>query len=74
MKQTIQYVVDDRGNKMSVIVPFQEWKILNNHYQKLQAKYSVLMGIEESLKEIKQASKEGRKLQTLTDFLYENGS
>jgi hypothetical protein len=69
----IQYITDNRGNKMSAVVPFQEWESLTEQYRKLQTKINVLLGIQDSLKEIKQAKWKGEKLQTLDAFLNESG-
>ncbi len=68
----IQYVVDNTGSKISVILPFMEWEKLNLEYQKLQKKMEIMLGIQSSMMEIKEAKKTGVKLQTLTDFLDEN--
>lgn len=52
-----------------MLVPIQVWEDLNANYQKLQKKLDVLQNIQDGLKEVKQARKSGRKLQTLKDFL-----
>jgi hypothetical protein len=72
MKQ-VQYIVDSMGNRTSAIVPLHDWEILTEQYHKLQAKINVLLGIQDSMKEIKQAKHKGEKLQTLDEFLYESG-
>ena len=72
MIANIQYVIDNSGNKTSVILPFSEWKKLNANYQKLKNKLDILQGIQDSMEEIKDAKRKGNKLQTLTDFLDEN--
>lgn len=69
MSDALQYVVDESGNKSSVLVPLKVWEDLNTNYQKLQAKLEVLNGINEGLNEVRQAKKTGRKLQTLKEFL-----
>jgi hypothetical protein len=72
MKNTMQYIVDDRGNKTSVIVPFDKWEKMNEDYHKLQNKLKVFVAIQEGLREIKASKRQGDKLQTLSDFLNES--
>jgi hypothetical protein len=74
MKNTIQYIVDNKGVKVSVIVPFDRWERLNEDYLKLQNKLKVFDSIREGLSEIKEAKKSGNKLQSLTEFLNESNS
>ncbi len=74
MITNIQYVVDNSGNKISVILPFIEWEQLNSKYQKLQNKLEILQGIQDSMTEIRETKKTDEKLQTLTNFLDESRS
>ena len=74
MRNVIQYIVDKKGIKTSVIVPFDKWKKLNEDYLKLQNKLEVYAAIQEGLSEIKASKKQGDKLRTLSDFLNENHS
>jgi hypothetical protein len=74
MKDTMQYIVDSKGVKTSVIVPCDRWERINTDYQKLQNKLKVLLAIQEGIGEIKIAQKQGVKLQTLSDFLNESNS
>ncbi len=68
----IQYIVDNSGSKISVILPFAEWEKLNTEYQKLKNKLEIMTGIQKSMNEIRRAKKTGAKLQTLTDFIDES--
>ena len=45
MKAHTQYVSDNQGNPVSVIVPFEEWQAFNERYKKLSRKLKVLSGI-----------------------------
>ncbi len=72
MATPIQFIIDNEGHKKSVIVPYKQWEELNQRYEKLNNKVQVLTGIQEAMKEVAQARKTGKKLQTLTDFLNEN--
>ena len=69
--ETVKYIVDDKGNKSSVIVPFKRWRKLNDDYQKLLKKMEVFDNIRHGMQEIKRAKKTGIKLQPLNDFLDE---
>ena len=72
MATSVQFVIDNKGHKKSVIVPYKEWEELNQKYEKLNNKVQILTGIQDALKEVDQAKKTGKKLPTLTDFLNEN--
>ncbi len=74
MRSTLKYIVDNRGVKTSVIVPYEKWEKINEDYHKLQNKLKVFLAIQEGLGEIKTAKKQGSKLQTLSDFLNESNS
>ena len=74
MANTLKYMVDEKGDKTSVLVPLKTWEKINNDYTKLQNKLKVLTGIKDAFIEVKEAKKTGRKLQTLKDFLRESNS
>ena len=69
MPSALKYIIDDSGQKTSVLVPIKVWEDLTSNYQKLQKKLFVFNSIQEGLKEVKTAKKPGKKLQTLKDFL-----
>lgn len=69
MPDTIQYIVDKRGQKTAVLVPVKVWESLNENYQKLQNKLTVFSSIRDGLKEVRRAKETGRNLSTLKDFL-----
>lgn len=69
MAGALKYIVDDNGNKTSVLVPVKVWEDLNTNYKRLQAKLAVLGGLREGLAEVKKSKKSGRELQTLKGFL-----
>lgn len=69
MAGALKYIVDDSGNKTSVLVPVKVWEDLNNNYAKLQSKLIILSGIGDGLTEVERAKRSGKKLQTLKDFL-----
>ena len=67
----MQYILNEKGQKTSVLVPYKDWEKLNSNLSKLQKKLDIMIGIAEGLKEIKSAKKNGRKLKTLTEVLDE---
>jgi len=71
MTNHIQYLIDEKGKKTSVVVPFSDWEKLNSKYEKLINKMEILMSVKEGILEVKRAKKNGQKLQSLTDFLNE---
>ena len=74
MSSAIKYMVDDKGQKTSVLVPLKTLTKINEDYKRLQNKFKVFSGINNALKEVKAANKSGKKLQTLKDFLRESNS
>ncbi len=69
MPGALKYIIDESGQKTSVLVLVKLWEDLNANYQKLQNKITVFSGIQEGLKELSVAKKTGKKLQTLKEFL-----
>ena len=74
MTSALKYMVDENGEKTSVLVPLKTWEKINQDYHKLQNKLNVLTGIKDGLNEVREAKKSGKKLQTLKDFLRESHS
>jgi hypothetical protein len=74
MASALKYMIDEKGDKTSVLVPIKTWKKMNEDYSRLQNKLKVLTGIKNGLKEINEAQRTGRKLQALNDFLRESNS
>ena len=72
MLTEIQYNTDANGNPTSVIVPYQEWKKLNERHAKLKRKVQLLTGLQDAMREVKKARQSGEKLSTLTDFINES--
>ncbi len=69
MPSTLKYIVDQTGQKTSVLVPVKVWDDLNNNYQKLQTKLTIFNSLHNGLQEVKISKNTGRKLQTLKEFL-----
>jgi len=74
MAQPIKYMVDEKGQRTSVLVPLNTWTKINDDFSKLQNKLKVLLGIKSAFNEVKASKKAGKKLQTLKDFLRESNS
>ena len=72
MKNTKQYIVDNRGIKTSVIVPYDEWEKINTDYHKLKNKLEIFLAIQDGMGELKSEQRHSKKLQTLSDFLNES--
>lgn len=71
MAGALKYMVDEKGDKTSVLVPIRTWEKMNMEYTMLQNKVKVFTGIIDGLNEVKNARTSGKKLQTLKDFLRE---
>lgn len=74
MAGALKYMVDENGDKTSVLVPIKTWEKINQGYTKLQNKLKVFTSINEGISEVKEARNSGKKLQTLKDFLRESNS
>jgi hypothetical protein len=74
MAHPVKYMVDEKGQKTSVLVPITTWTKINQDYTKLQHKLKVMLGIKSALNEVTLSKKTGKKLQTLKDFLRESNS
>ena len=74
MSNALKYMIDEKGDRTSVLVPLKTWEKINQEYTKLQKKLKVFTGIKAGLNEVKEARKFGKKLQTLKDFLRESNS
>ncbi len=74
MAGALKYMVDENGDKTSVLVPIRTWEKMTKEFTKLQNKLKVFTDIKEGFLEVKEARKSGKKLQTLKDFLRESNS
>jgi tetrahydromethanopterin S-methyltransferase subunit G len=74
MPNQIQIYVDEKGNKTSVIVPYEDWKKINARLESLQNKLKIFSSVRDGMREVKEARKKGKKLQDLSDFINESRS
>ena len=72
MTGAFKYLIDENGEKTSVLVPIKTWQKINNEYKKLQNKLNVLNGIKNGFAEVKESKRTAKKLQTLKEFLRES--
>ncbi|HEX8370120.1 MAG TPA: hypothetical protein VF604_16350 [Pyrinomonadaceae bacterium] len=74
MTNQIQIYTDEKGNKTSVIVPYEDWEKINARLEILQKKLKIFSSVREGIQEVKEARKKGKKLQDLSDFINESRS
>ena len=74
MAAPLKYMVDENGQKTSVLVPIKTWAKINENYNKLQNKLNFIVGLKGAFQELRSAKKSGKKLQTLKEFLRESNS
>ena len=74
MSGSLKYMIDEKGDKTSVLVPLKTWEKINSDKTKLQNKLKVFTDIKAGLNEVNEAKKSGKKLQTLKNFLRESNS
>jgi phage pi2 protein 07 len=67
----LNYLTDASGNQIAVQIAMEEWLVFQQEYQELQRKLEIMQGIRDALEEVQNARKEGRKLQSLSEFLNE---
>ena len=65
----LKYIINEKGVKIYVLVPLKTRKKINDDYARLKNKLNLFFGIKNGLREIKEAKKTGKKLQTLNDFV-----
>jgi hypothetical protein len=69
MSGQIQIYTDENGNKISVIVPYEDWKKINERLENLQNKLKIFSSVREGIREIGEARKNNKNLQDLADFI-----
>ena len=60
MPNALKYMIDEKGNKTSVLVPLKTWEKINQEYTKFQKKIKVFTGINAGLNKIKEVKKSGK--------------
>ena len=64
MTTPLKYMIDEKGQKTSVLVPIKTWDRINEDYSKLQNKLNFIVDLKDAFQEIQS----GKKLQTLKMF------
>lgn len=44
---TIQYVTDDAGHKLAVLIPFEEWEVISSRLEYLEPNEDTILAMEE---------------------------
>jgi hypothetical protein len=65
----LNYITDATGKQIAVQIAMSDWLLFQKQFQEFKRKLEVLQGIKDALKEVDDAKKEGRELQSLKDFL-----
>lgn len=68
---TINYVVNEKGEKVFVQISLQEWETFLKNYQRLAELALVKESLTNALREIRQVQKGQLKPVTIEEFLYE---
>ncbi len=68
----INYITDSYGKQSAVIIPIDDWKLINDKLIKIQNKLKILTGLKEAVDEVRQAQEGKIELQSFKDFLDEN--
>lgn len=71
MNKSIQYITDATGEQNAVIIPIEEWKKLEDKYNKLKNKLDVLVGLQEAVEEVNAIKRGEKQGQTLEELLNE---
>jgi hypothetical protein len=69
MKNTVQYLTNEAGERTAVVVAYAEWEKMRQQRQHLKQKLAIMQGIQAGFREVKEARRTGRSLPSLRDFL-----
>ena len=68
----IQYLIDDQGNKTSVVLSIEDWRNLSSSLSEVQALEGIVQSVKEGLAEAKRMEGgQASRTQTTEDFLNE---
>ena len=71
MTLQIQYITDEKGEKHAVVIPFKQWEKFELEHRLLVNKMKVMTTVREGIRDVKDSSKNRKKLQSLAEFLNE---
>jgi hypothetical protein len=72
MQMNINYLTDNRGNKVAVQIPFNQWSKLMEDYNRLKQYYDLKEILTESFREIEEIEKGEKSTPSLSEFLNES--
>lgn len=67
----LQYITNDKGKPLSVVIPQKEWEHFQREYNKIKKKLEILLGIENALNEVEMIQSGKKSGKSLTKFLNE---
>ncbi|WKN44442.1 hypothetical protein [Tunicatimonas pelagia] len=71
MESEVKYLTDEKGKRMAVQVPYEDWKLLTQENEKLKQLLRVKSDLQEAFQEVK-AHQDGKKeLKSLDQLLDE---
>jgi len=69
---SLQYITNEEGKQVAVVVPIEEWEKLKSKHEKLANTLEVMSGLQDALQEVQDIREEKRnKGRTLGEFLNE---
>ena len=71
MNGNIEYLIDSKGHKKSVVIPYKEWQMLEKQRNILENKLRFIEELQNSVNEVKDVLKGKRKAKPMADFLNE---
>lgn len=74
LAEDLRYAVIIEKRKQEPTVSLDDWTQLNKRLRTLQNKLDIVISIQTGIKEVKEARKSKRKLQTLSEFINESRS
>lgn len=69
MPSHIQYLIDEKGSKTAVQIPFEEWLRFFEEYQYFKQYATLKQGLEDAFQEIKSIENGNQSHVTLEEFL-----
>ena len=73
MKNTVQYLTNEAGERTAVVVAYAEWEKLQRRQQRLRQKLQIMQGVRTGFQEVKEARRAGQPLPSLRAFLDDAG-
>lgn len=67
----LEYITDVTGKHKAVVIPNKEWQQYTKEYEKLKKKLSILMGVNEAMKEVRSVQAGKKKVKPFSEFLDE---